>query len=473
MEDVKSHFYRGLSLFGIDKLISECGSVIVAYSGGADSQLLLKFMKEYLDKSGVKLYAAHVNHMIRGEDADKDEEMCRIWAHEANVEIFVRRVDVPLIAKESGLGIEEAARRERYRFFDDLIKKTGGRTVVATAHNSDDNLETVIFNLMRGAGTTGMSGIPPIRDSKYVRPMLLCQGSEIRAYCNINKIPYVTDKTNFDTGYTRNYIRAEIVPKLCKLNSSPQSAVSRMSYLLRRDSEFIDFEAKKISQKAHDGTIDKSLVLNLHVAVLSRVLSDVYFSVAGENNLSYVHISDIIKLIQTSSKESELCLPGKIKVLIDREKIRFLKTDCLENGELHNKKSDSENFVIKPDGPFYSNENFIIKLLTDLCKTSSDIDENIYNLSIHKAINFDKIKGEFIIRRRKNGDKYRFGNMTRSLKKLFSDKKIPINIRDSLPVLCDDDGIIWVPGFPVRDGLEASENEKNIVHICCYERQHT
>ena len=174
------------------------------------------------------LEAAHLNHMIRGDEAERDENFCRETAERLGVRLYVRRRDVPALAITGG-SIEEVARRERYSFFDDICRNSKPKTLVATAHNADDNLETVLFNLMRGSGLRGMCGIPPIRDGKYIRPLLTFSGEEVRGICRTDGIPFVFDSTNAETDYTRNRIRQRIVPELRAVAPTVESAALRMS----------------------------------------------------------------------------------------------------------------------------------------------------------------------------------------------------------------------------------------------------
>ncbi|MBQ9719006.1 MAG: tRNA lysidine(34) synthetase TilS, partial [Clostridia bacterium] len=204
-----------LERFALADAMRKAGTVIAAYSGGADSSCLLHHLVRWCAGNGVTLAAAHVNHGIRGEDADRDERFCRETCGKLQVPLYVLREDVPALAAQSGRGLEETARSVRYSFFDRVSKELTGSpdaAVVATAHNADDHLETVVFNLLRGSGTRGLSGIDPLRDGRFVRPLICDTGAEIRRWCENHRVPYVTDATNADTDYTRNFIRHNIVP---------------------------------------------------------------------------------------------------------------------------------------------------------------------------------------------------------------------------------------------------------------------
>ena len=461
MDIIEKKFREALSSFGIDERIDECDRVIVGYSGGADSQILLMLITRLLSGTGKSVVAAHLNHRIRGDDADRDEQNCAEWAKEAGAAFVSKKVDNPRLSKESGMGIEETARRARYDFFEELAGSYEGKTLVATAHNSDDNLETVIFNMMRGAGARGMSGIPPVRDGIYIRPLLLCTSKEIRDFCENNSIPYNVDKTNTDSEYKRNYIRTAIVPLLYGLTDSPQDAARRMTASLRTDDDRLEEEADGLYRQYIAGNLSRGDASKIHDAVLSRFLRRAYSGLAGKSSLDRTHITDIIKGIRSGGSPYHIDLPEGVVFESECDTFRFISRDdpILKEPVIPTK--------IELDGACFICGRHAV-LLSSSLPDKKEIGGNIYNLSTYKTLDFDKIKDEFVVRGRKEGDLYRFGNMTRKLKKLLSEKKIPPSERDRFPVVCDGDGIVWVPGFPLRDGM--SGKAENRVYLCYFEK---
>ena len=446
------------SLNEIDRLdISGNDKIIVAYSGGADSSLLLHLTVRWFVPRGVAVEAAHLNHMIRGEEADLDEAFCRDTAEQLGICCNVRRVDIPALC-ESGGSVEEVARRERYAFFNELAEengKHGVKTYVFTAHNADDNLETVIFNLVRGTALKGMCGIPSFREGRFVRPLLFMTGEDIRTSCEALGIPYVTDSTNLESDYTRNYIRHNIVPQLKKLSPSPQASVMRMCRTLRTDEDFIDGEVCGFLAE-YDTKVSLEAFNCLHSAVRSRVLVKLYDRYAASAgvlaHLEKVHVDAVLDRLERDSDKFSISVPSGISFVTDGSMIWFEKSErCVKNVPV------TEQITLEKNTPaeFLGGE---VILTDDVSMLSSENQENIYNLFIHKGIKFDKIKGKLKIRPRKNGDVFRFGGMNRKVKRLFCDRKIPQAERDTLPLVCDDDGIAWIPGFPVRDDLKPTDN---------------
>ena len=245
-----SYFKDPHTLAGLD----EREPVLVALSGGSDSSALLHLLCVLKQKRDFPLYAAHVNHNIRteafGNEAARDEAFCTSLCSSLGVELFVHRADVPQIAQTEGKSIETAARDVRYDFFAKIMEQKGIR-ILATAHNADDNFETQIFNLCRGCGIEGISGIPTARplDRKgqcvAVRPLLSATKQEIFELCSQNHIEYVSDSTNFEDDCTRNKLRLNLIPMLREIFPSPEKSGARLSDAAREDNDFITSEAKR------------------------------------------------------------------------------------------------------------------------------------------------------------------------------------------------------------------------------------
>lgn len=421
-----------------------CGqnAVLCGYSGGADSTALLHLMRLFCSGHNIRLAAVHVNHMIRGEEAESDERHCVRFCEEQNIELFVRRVNIPEIAANEGLGTEETARRERYRIFNMLCASDGfGRTAVA--HNAGDNFETVLFNMLRGTGIRGLCGIPPVRGS-IIRPLIECSKAEITGYCNENRLAYVTDSTNADTNYTRNFIRHEIIPLTERVNGSAEENVTRMCASLRRDSNYLDMLAK-----------DERFAGDESEALLTRRIMQSYASFTGGGQLESVHISDAVRLLREGRLHSSVSLPGLVAIRKTRSGFAFENEDSVKPEPFCVPLRTGIN-DLGPAGVIYLYNN--LKYIKEI--------KNIYKLFIHKTLYSDNINGGLYIRNRRSGDIIHCGGMTKSVKKLLCEKKIAPRQRSSLPFICDGDGILWIPGVALRDGAEAQCDGEKTLYIC-------
>lgn len=450
---------KGKKIFDlICKTIKENGmqsmierGVILGLSGGADSVMLFYTLVELKKLYGeFSINCVHVNHMIRGIDADKDEEFCRNLCESLCVPLTVHRIDVPKIAKENGLGMEEAARNVRYSIFEKERTLLSSDACIAVAHNATDNLETIIFNMMRGTGITGLAGIKAVREN-IIRPLIAVSKEKIVDFLNCKGISFVTDKTNFESEYSRNYIRNDILPLLKRLTSEPEESASRVSKNLRDDISFIDCEVDKfLAENFIDERISIQALKDAPKAIFSRVLAKI---AKQKSNLmpEYVHINKIYELV--FGTDFEYSLPGKVKFVSrngyasitedspKKESTGFYKQLSLGVNEI----DDFNNVIIISDDPSF--ESYI----------------NVYKIEIQATLSSDIIIDELFAREKRDGDSYFYGGITHKLKKMFVDKKIPIDMRTLVPVICDSKGIAWVPGFGVRN--EESGQQKMYIAI--------
>lgn len=448
--------------------------ILVALSGGNDSMLLLHFAKEISRKYGTYIAAAHVNHMIRGHEADRDESFCAEWCQKNQIDFHVLRYDVPKYARDSGIGIEEAARKVRYEYFNSIIRDDDRLSFIATAHHADDNLETLILNLVRGAGTKGLSGIPPTRDN-IIRPLLYVRKKDILEAVGYLGISYVTDSTNTDDDIKRNFIRNRIVPLLEEISDDPQRSATRASKCLRFDSEALDDASEEILKKIFTTsgsgakTIDRRCIAALPEGIAYRVICKAIEQICGrEARAEFSHIKLLIQKCSDKDKHFRIDLPGGISALGRGSSLTFVPTD-----EASPQKSSFDIPLVIGRNPLptgsvlYLSHDPIEKLeensvsFTNGCRifseTSPEASEfansitNVYKIFIQADLASAKIIGALSARSRIPSDSYKYGGITRSVKKLFSDRKIPLEVRDRLPIVCDEAGVVWIPGFGVRD----------------------
>lgn len=426
------------------------GGAIVGFSGGADSVMLLCFLKKYYQEhGGGKIIAVHVNHMIRGEEADRDEEFSRRFCASLGVKFISERIDVPAESKRLSRGLEETARDIRYALFDKILQGRNDICCIGIAHNATDNLETAIFNMMRGTGARGASGIAPVRDS-ILRPLIFVPKSDIVSALEENSIPYVVDSTNAETDFKRNYIRGEIIPKLFYLTENPEAQFAKLSSALRIDCEYLDGVADGFLMEHGAESVPVTQLMKLHKAILARVLIKMAKS-KGAGGLESTHINKVTELL---TKDFTLAIPGGVSFISEGGRLRVGKP--VDNAKISferklkqgiNEIPEINKAIIISDAPFY---NFSSK---------------VYKISIQQAIDFDIINGVLCVRDKRDGDSYVYGKMTRKLKKIFNDKNIPRGERSKIPIICDECGILWVPGFPARDGGSKNPERKLFIAV--------
>ena len=422
--------------------------ILVGFSGGSDSSALLLMLRAYAEKNGTKIYAAHLNHGIRGEEADRDERFCKEFAESLGVEFFALHLDIPRMAKESGESVECEARNARYRFFNQLMKEKS-IPILATAHNANDNLETVIFNLSRGSGLSGLCGIPDSRPTEcgiVIRPILAMEKKDIVAFCNEHSINYVTDSTNAVNDYTRNKIRNQIIPLLKEINSGVIKNATRATESLKNDSACLKgLTAQFIEENVTSYTIELDKIRHTHASVINRALIEIYAQISEGNTLEAIHVTAIKKLAARGVPHSKSSLPCGIDAVIENGKLCFVKKNDNKSIEKFNVKlHDGVNVIPNADIDILVNS----KNFTDF----EDYSKNIYKNSTLLSIDSAKINGMLVARSRAAGDKILSGGVHKSIKKLFNEKKIPIELRERIPIICDDSGILAIPLVAIRDG---------------------
>ena len=438
--------------------LPESSSLLVAYSGGADSGALLHMVLTYAKEHGAKVYAAHVNHGIRGAEADRDEEFCRATAEKYGIELFTLRADVPKIAATEQKSIETAARDVRYAFFSDIMKKHAIKTL-CVAHNADDNLETIIFNIARGSALGGVCGIPLTRDidgGTVVRPMLSISKADILEYCSVNNIKYVTDSTNTDTDYTRNRIRAKIIPELKAIAPGAENAAARLSDSLRADALCLDSMAEWFLSETRNGYfVETEKLCGSPSAIATRALMMMYSEISDGASLEYDHVKALMLLAEKAIPHSSLDLPHGVRAVIEDGSLGFVTTP-----------KPPKNYDLAPFSHELSmGENQIDEIGAIITLKNEQKNINVYKKSMNLAIDFDKILGSLSARERQAGDKIKMGGMSKSIKKLMCEKKIPLDLRPRIPILCVGDEIVAVPHIGVSDNFKVTQSTKNKLFI--------
>ncbi len=441
---------------------ASCSRILVAFSGGADSAALLVLLNEYCRAKEIPLIAVHVHHGIRGAEADRDAAAAAAFCKARGISYRLVHVDAPAYSRSAGVGLEEAARHLRYEALESVAAEMPD-TCIATAHSADDNLETVLFRLVRGTALDGLCGIPPVR-GRIIRPLLRCTAVQIRDFCREYEIPYVTDSTNADTAYARNYIRREIVPALLALSPDPAAAVTRMCDALRADGAYLqDAAVTCMGPYAVKTEIPLSVLSDLPDALLSRAAAILYENAAhSRRDLSAGHLRDVMRLVRRGGY-ARLSLPGGITAVISAGKLVMqtaAETLPLPADDISAPLSFGENLF-----PEYGFGIRMERKNPEENGAEGTEWKNIYKLSICRSIPSATIKGTVYMRFRREGDRVRIGGMTRRIKKLMNEAKIPPESRGRLPVLCDDAGILWIPGLPCRDGTDGTAEDISFTYF--------
>lgn len=454
-------YKKVMSYIKDNNLIKSGDKVLVALSGGPDSVCLLNILYNLKAELNIEIGAAHLNHLLRDKDAFEDEEYVKTLCKSLDIPCFVKRVDINKYSKDKKMSSEMAGRDARYNFFDDIIKDEM-YTKIATAHNANDQAETILFRLMRGSGIEGLCGIKVRRD-KIIRPILCLSRKEVEEYIEINNLKPRIDKTNFEKIYNRNKIRLDMIPYIKEnFNEDIIQTLNRMSVLLQKDNEFIENSARSFYEKhcieQSDYFIIKKEMFDNKEAVVTRVIRYALTKFSKTHyDFEMKHIYEICNLAKNNSGKA-IDLPNKIYAeniygdIYIKERINinniYVKQEIVMNkNEINGKKI------------FFNNENIEFSLL----KNDSNLDLNQNNLI--KYFDFDKINDSISLRKRKNGDKIIPLGMkgSKKIKDVFIDMKVPKEERDCIPLLCFDENISWIVGIRVSEEYKITNKTKNIL----------
>lgn len=426
-------------------MISKGDTVGVGLSGGADSVALLHILVNNKEKLGIsKIKGIHIHHGIRGDEADGDLNFSKNFCEKIGVEFVYYYADVPAEAHKTGESIEECARRIRY----DLFLKSGC-TKIATAHNLNDNMETVIFNMTRGTSVSGLCGIPYVRDI-YIRPLLDCTRNEIEEYLKGNALEFVTDSTNLCDDYTRNKIRHNVIPQLFSINPSFDSAFSNCVESVKLANDYIMQSATKVLESARNNENEYNCkqINNCHNAVKNQVVS-LILKEQGVPDITKKYIDAVSYIIENGGKAS---LGGNVTAYVEFEKLCFGEQKTVEHFEI--KVKNDEKTVKTPVGT----------VVLD-CLFKEDL-QNLNRFDMETLIDCDKICGGLTIRNRIDGDAYQpTKRVNKKLKKLFNESKKTVGERDKMLILSDESGIIWTEYFGVADRCRIGKNTKKALRI--------
>ena len=448
-----------------NKIIQQDDRILVALSGGPDSVCLLHMLYRIKDKFNLKLGAIHINHMLRGEEADKDENYIIDLCEQMGIKHYVKRINIEYIAKETNVSLETAGRNERYKAFEE-IKIKDKYNKIAVAHNANDQAETILMRIMRGTGLEGLTGIKPQREGGIIRPILCLNRQEIEDYCEYNGLNPRIDASNYDRHYSRNRVRLDILPYMRdNFNKDIIDTLNRMTILLQKDNEFIEEYSQKcynIYCKKHNNKLEilKELFEKEMESIITRVVIIAFKEISKSyQNFEMKHIYEIVNLAsrETGKKinltNNIICENLYGNIVLSKNDNKYYNS-CVKTEIKLDKDNIIENIEFN---------NYIINFEVIENKKKEKFTKN----NLIKLFNYDKIEKEILIRYRKDGDKIIPLGMSGSkkVKDIFINSKVPREERDNTPILCFDDKISWIVGYKTSQLFKIDSDTKMILKI--------
>ena len=407
----------------LQNLVSPGEQIVCAVSGGADSMALLWGLYLCREKLGIELQAVHFNHHLRGAESNRDEAFVRSFCEGYQIPLTVGSGQITPGKK----GLEAAARDARYAFFATLPGK------IATAHTADDNAETVLMHLVRGTGLKGLGGIAPV-NGKLIRPMLGCTRQQVLAFLQEYHIDFVEDSSNQTDQFLRNRLRHHVMPLLKEENPRLAEKVSAMALRLRQDEAALQ-AASQFDELPTVGTLQA-----MSPAVRSRVLER-FLKESGVKEPEAEHIALCEKLVFSQNPSARAKFPGGVELTRKYDRLA----------------------ICKPDTPFPLTEldpagSTAFDGFTVNCSPATELINNPHTFTVCP-------QGKLYLRSRETGDTITLSGGTKTLKKLFVDKKVPAGQRNAVPVICDEKGILAVGGIGVDCTRKATALPAITIHL--------
>lgn len=452
-------FEKVVEAFCIEhNLVNFSDKLVIACSGGPDSMALISVFEALAPKYNLSLFVAHAEHGIREQSSLDDANYVKNYCKEHHLPFFLEHLNIKNKLDNKRESVETLARRLRYEFLRKVALQVDSKKIV-TAHHLNDQAETVLQHLLRGAGADGLIGMKPINNG-IIRPFLSVYREDIERYCLDKNIKTCIDETNSSLEYERNRIRLDLIPRLKQYNPNVVTAICNSAKIIEQEHDFILFYVKKLYNSCrvidNEFCFKKSLILNEHKAIRLAFYRYIITKIqANLENIGFTHIDKIDKFLYNGHTGAFLQLPKKLRVKINYDEILFYKESKILPKKQYN---IAVGMDMQVDLPY--NKSITIKKITraDLWSLSGND---------HCFIDADKIRGTLVIRNRKDGDRITPKGMkgNKKIKDIFIDNKIPVDKRCEIPLVCDDESIVWIAGIQQNAHYILDENSNNILYL--------
>jgi tRNA(Ile)-lysidine synthase len=430
--------------------------VLVGLSGGPDSICLLAVLSHLRQRLTLDIHALYVDHSMRPGETPAEIAFCRKFCDTLSIPFIKKAIEVRDYASEQGLNIQEAARELRYRKFDEAAFEIKADKI-ATAHTADDQVETILMRFLRGSGSAGLAGIPPVR-KHIIRPLIETVKVDIEKFLEENRLEYVVDSSNLKKDYLRNRIRFSVVPLLRELNPDLAETLSRTAEIFREEEKYFELIVTKALMKMICRKTSLSIELFLapfgimDKVIVRRVLRRVLDETKGLRGISFIHIEEIIELIKKGNPGDRLYLPKGIRAI--KGYATFLLTS--------ESPQRIGNYELAVPG------EIVLKEAKAVIKASlTDEGEGYGDGKMQILLDADKTGETLIVRARENGDYFfplGFGRR-KKLQDYFVDAKVPRDERDVVPVIASGDDIVWIAGFRGDERFRATDMTKRFLKL--------
>lgn len=431
------------------------GLVIVGYSGGADSTALLHLLTRLQDEFRIHLHAAHLHHGMRPE-ADDDVRVCQSVCEQLRVPLHIERVDVPARAQAERISLEEAGRNARYEFFERLAHALDA-VAVALAHTRDDQIETLLINLLRGTGPRGLCGMPYQRDH-IIRPLLDATRAQTHAYCAAHGLPTVFDSTNLDPHQLRRRVRMELLPLMRALSPAIDRHLLRLADILEQEEDWWAMEVgarlQACGEPASPTSLPRDSFTHLHPALQRRVLREWLRRRLGALNLPPYEILEGVRRAALDGRRTSWQLSDALRLTTDETALRLHEASP---------SPESYEYPVALETPVWIPQAGVwleARLLDPLPPSLEPAPYEAY-------LDADAVQGRLCVRNGRTGERFQPLGMhaPKTLSDIFIDRKIPRAERWRLPLLCDAAGVLWIPGYTIAARARITPETQRVLHL--------
>lgn len=438
----------------------EGGIVIVGYSGGADSTALLHILTRLQDELMIRVHAAHLHHGMRPE-ADEDVAVCRGVCESLGVPIHWERAEVPALAKAEGITIEEAGRKARYAFLERLADSLGA-VAIATAHTRTDQIETILINLLRGTGPRGLRGIPYQR-GRIIRPLLDVSRAETHAYCEAHGLPTVFDRTNVDPRQLRYRVRSQLVPLLQQLAPAFERHLLRLADIVENEEGWWDYYLREHfgNYLQRGACLPAEMFQRQHPAVQRRLLRAWIEAHTDALAMPPYDILESIRRALVNGKSSSWEISHAWRLLTTPHGATMRSITPEETPEYE--------YPLYPNTPVLIPQAGVwLEAVEESWREGEAIPPPCTEQGVQEVVlDADALQGELKVRNWRPGDRFQPLGMAhpRKVSRIFIDRKIPLLERRRAPLLCDDAGIVWIPGYTVAHRVRITPQTKRVLRV--------
>ena len=453
-------FEKFLDFIHKHQLINPDDYILVAVSGGIDSVVLLHLLIQYRKTIPLRLEVIHINHQIRGSQADEDQNYVEQLSKQYHISSISRKINVPKFIETKGLSLEEGARFLRYRFYNWALKKTGADWV-ALGHHADDQVETVIDHFLRGSGVKGLTGMPVRRD-KYIRPILFASRKDIETYAKAHSLHYQVDATNELTKFRRNRIRLELIPYLQEhFNFAIADVVARTAQVMDEVETYMNAQADSafktclVNFKKHKIVLDIHTFLNYFIAVQKYILYQVLDRIELPRSiLTSAKMNRAMALIGARMSGKKMMLTADWQLLVDHQ---FLVIQKIPGSE-RELKIELDKIYKLQDGEIEFRATLIAR---------EQLPQQFSPERHIEYVDYDKIQGQLLLRSFKTGDRFQPLNFkgTKKVSDFFTDQKIPLHQRMEIPILVCDAGILWIINYQIDNRFKITEATRRVLKL--------